>query len=104
VPVERHAERLRTPLGRSDKRLLIVFALVTVIAVVAGGAYAVSHHGPSNDGCVVVTIPGSIGGVTLRNCGAAAVRFCRKESAGNEAIAAACKRRSYATRPSALSP
>jgi hypothetical protein len=96
VPLEGHAERLRTPLGRRDKQLLAAVAVVAAIALAAGGAYTIIRGGlPSDAGCVVVTVPGSMGGVTIRHCGAAAVRFCRIEAREDEAVAAACRRGGY---------
>jgi hypothetical protein len=97
MPVERQSERLRTPLGRRDR---VVLATAVIGAVVAGGvAFATHrHHETTFDAtCVVVTVPSTMGGGTLRNCGAAARSFCRSQSALNDQIAAACRARGYAT-------
>lgn len=100
MPLEGHAERLRTPLGPRDRKLLGVLALVALLAVAAGGAYGLTRgDGPSNAGCVIVTVPSTMGGARVRNCGAAAASFCQTEAAGPDDILAACRRAGYAVTP-----
>lgn len=100
MPLEGHADRLGTSLSGRDKRFLAIITCVLVLGAVASVfAYASSPAAPSSKGCVVVTVASSLGGTTLRNCGAAAKRFCRSEGRLNSNIAAACRRDGYAPGP-----
>lgn len=97
MPVEGQWRRANTPLGRRDKRLLLAAAGVAVVAVAAGGAvYATHPSGSSDAGCIVVRLPSTMGGADVRNCGAAAHRFCRLEGRVDAAVAAACRRQGFA--------
>ena len=98
MPVERQPERLRTPLGRRDRLALAAVAIGAVVA--SGVAFATHRHNQTTShdaSCVVVTVPSTMGGGTLRNCGSAARRFCLSQSALNDQIAAACRAHGYAT-------
>ena len=80
MPVEGHWERANTPLRARDRRVLVVVAVVAVlVAIGLGVAYALRPAAQSNAGCVVVDVPSTMGGATLRNCGAAAHEFCRTQ-------------------------
>jgi hypothetical protein len=97
MPVEGQWERANAPLGRRDKRLLgALAALAAAGAAAAGIAFATSSSSPSDAGCVVVYVPSTMGGARLRNCGSAAHRFCRTQSARDATIAAACRKQGFA--------
>ena len=98
MPVEGQWRRVRTPIGRRDKRLLAAVAVLAAAAVAGGVSYAVTRLGESSADCVVVTLPASLGGETLRRCGSEAAAFCRTEGPRNETIAAACRRKGFAVR------
>ena len=96
MPVEGQADRVRTPLAARDRRLLLILGVATALAVAAGVVYALTRPARSDAGCVEVTIPASVGGSTIRSCGAAAVRFCHTSGPTDDRIAAACRRAGYA--------
>jgi hypothetical protein len=97
VPVE---EQARRPLSRRDRRFLAAAGCVAVLGV--GGvvlAYAGGSHGPSRTNCVSVTVPSTMGGASVRACGAAAARFCRTQGRLSTTTAAECERVGFAVRP-----
>jgi hypothetical protein len=99
VAVEDQWERVNTPLSRRDRRVLLVVACVFALAL-AGGvlAYVLRSPSQSDAGCVVVTVPSTMGGAVLRNCDGAARDFCREHpDAGN--AAEQCRRLGYPTGP-----
>jgi hypothetical protein len=97
VPVEGQWARVRTSLSRRDKLLLGAAAGIAAAAVAAGGAvYAAHPSGRSDAGCIVATLPSTMGGAEVRNCGAAARRFCRLQGRVDARVAAACRRAGYA--------
>ncbi len=92
MPVEGQQRR---PLGRRDRIVIaIVLGAVAIAAGVGSFAYLDRNGSPgsSGKGCVVVTVPASLGGATIRRCGARAVAFCRSEALRNATIADACRR------------
>ena len=89
-------QRANTPLGRRDKRLLAVAALAVAVAAAVGGVYAAQSSSRSDAGCVVVSMPSTMGGAEVRNCGAAAHTFCRLQGRVDGAVAAACRRQGFA--------
>jgi hypothetical protein len=94
MPVEGQQRR---PLGRRDRLVIAVVVCAAAIATAAGSyAYVSSSSGSSDEGCVVVTVPASLGGAQIRRCGAQAVVFCRGEAPRNEKIADACRREGFA--------
>ena len=100
MPVERQAERLAASLRPRDKYFLAAMACVVALGIgVSAYAYAMRAPAPSNAGCVVVTVPSSLGGTTLRNCGAAVRRFCRVQGRLSSGIAAACRDQGFAAGP-----
>ena len=100
MPFEGHAERLAAPLRPRDRYFLVAMACAIALGVVVSAyAYLRRAPEPSNRGCVVVTVASSLGGTTLRNCGAAARRFCRVEGKLNAGIAAECRRRGFIATP-----
>lgn len=98
MPLERQQERAASSLRPIDRYFLTALACAAAIGTGAGVyAYSNSPPAPSNNGCVVVTVASSLGGGTLRNCGAAAMRFCRVQGPVSGSIAAACRSRGFAT-------
>ena len=97
MPVERQAERLRTPLRPRDRRVLQIAGLAAALAA-AGGIYAgiADSGGKQSASCVVVTLPLSVGGATVERCGADAARLCTSDVARDPTVAAACRKRGYA--------
>jgi hypothetical protein len=97
VPVEGQWDRVNAPLPARDRRVLAIAACVLVL-VLAGAAVAlVVHRSPSDAGCVVVTVPSTMGGAVIRRCGPAAKTFCRTSSDLGDA-AAQCARLGDPTR------
>src|SRR5579871_2649446 len=67
MPVEGHWERANTPLRRRDRQVIRVALVIGVLAVVGLGiAYALRPAARSNAGCVVASVPSTMGGATLR--------------------------------------
>jgi hypothetical protein len=94
MPLEGQRKRLATPLRPLDRYFIAAVACAAVLGAGAGVyAYAGHPSAPSGKSCVVVTVASSMGSATLRNCGAAAERFCQDEGTSSGAIAAACRRR-----------
>jgi uncharacterized membrane protein YeiH len=93
MPIE---EQARAPLGWRDRLLLAALATAVVAAAAAGGVTLATRSSPSNAGCVVVAVPSTMGGASIRNCGAAAHAFCRTQGKLDAAIAAACRHQGYA--------
>jgi hypothetical protein len=97
VPVEGHWERANTPLRGRDRRVLGVVAVMTVlVAIGLGVAYALRPAARSDAGCVVVYVPSTMGGATLRSCGAAAHAFCRAQGRVDRTVATACVTQGFA--------
>jgi hypothetical protein len=97
MPVEGHWERANTPLRSRDRRVLVVVAVVTVlVAIGLGIAYALAPGAESDAGCVVVDVPSTMGGATVRNCGAAAHEFCRTQGRRDRSVATACTTQGFA--------
>jgi hypothetical protein len=97
MPVEGQWRRANTPLSPRDKRLLAAVAATAAIAALALAiAYAVRPASTSNEGCVGIDVPSTMGGARLRTCGAAARVFCHTQGELDNTIAAACRRQGYA--------
>ena len=97
MPVEGHWERANTPLRTRDRRVLLVVAVVVGLALIGLGiAYALRPAAQSNAGCVVVDVPSTMGGATVRNCGAAAHEFCRTQGRVDRNVATACTTQGFA--------
>jgi hypothetical protein len=100
MPVEGQWRRVHTPLGQRERRVLAVAGVAAALAVGGGVYYAASGSSEQSDvGCVVVTVPASLGGERLRRCGSDADAFCHAEGLRNETVAAACRRKGFATTP-----
>ena len=105
MPVEGHWERANTPLRSRDRRALVVVAVVTVlVAIGLGIAYALAPGAKSDAGCVVVDVPSTMGGATVRNCGAAAHEFCRTQGPRDRTVATACTTQGFAADISKIPP
>jgi hypothetical protein len=88
VPLEGHAERVNTPLRPRDRQVLIVLALVSLVAVVAGSVYALSRPSASGANCISFTVPASMGGAAVRQCDAAARHYCSVNASVPQAVEA----------------
>src|SRR5579864_1211706 len=96
MPVDGQWRRTNTPLSRRDKRVLAVAAAIAATATLAlAVVYAVRPAAPSTTDCIIVTVPSTMGGARLRNCGAAAHAFCHSEGRRDRAIAVACRQQGY---------
>jgi hypothetical protein len=97
MPVERHAERLATPLSRRDKRFLLGAGIVAALAILAGTVYLAFHGGSrAGEKCFSATFAASLGGATVHYCGAAAAHYCRVNATGAPRVAEACRRAGFA--------
>jgi hypothetical protein len=94
MPVEGQWDRVNHPLRTTDKRVLMIMACVTAVVVIGGVIFALTRPAHSNAGCVVFTVPASVGGATVRYCGGKAKAFCATEHGPAEA-AAECRRLGY---------
>ena len=95
MPVERQAERLSTPLRRTDRRFLAVLGLVAALTVVGGIVWSVARGGdPSGARCFTATFAASVGGSTVHYCGDAAAHYCRVNATAPE-VAAACRKAGF---------
>ena len=89
MPVEKQAGR---PLGRADRRFLLVIGVVAVVAIVAGVVYAATRDRNASSGpCFTAHLQSTMGGVTVHHCGAAAVHYCRYDASAPE-VAKACRK------------
>ena len=93
MPIEGQA---RTPLGRRDRFLLAAVATALLAAAAVGGVTLATGESHSSSGCVVVAVPSTMGGATVRACGQAAHRFCRTQGKRDATVTAACRRQGYA--------
>jgi hypothetical protein len=96
MPVEGQARRVVTPLTTRDKRMIAGVILAVVATVL--GALAFSHDSgtvPIPAGCVTADVAGSVGGMTLRDCGPSAKRFCATRGNSAPGVASQCRRLGY---------
>jgi hypothetical protein len=103
MPLERHWERVHTPVRSTTRRerrvllgvtvALLLAAAVALFAALSGGS---SEAGP---GCIRVTVPSTMGGAAVHACGPEAARWCRSPESRQEPIAqkarAECRRAGY---------
>jgi hypothetical protein len=93
-------DRVGTPLSGRDRRMLAVVLVLTAIGAAAALAFALTRGpGSSNADCVIVTVASTMGGTTLRNCGAAARRFCLTQGRIDPSAVAQCTRLGYPLPP-----
>ncbi|HEX5224737.1 MAG TPA: hypothetical protein VFW29_06375 [Solirubrobacteraceae bacterium] len=101
--MQEQARRLREPLqwGRAQKRALALALTLLAAAVLGLGAYALTSGGSSSRrDCVDVTFASTLGGATLKGCGAHARAICASGSFPRLAdeLSAACARAGFAYR------
>jgi hypothetical protein len=95
MPVEGQAERVSTPLRRTDRRFLAVLGIVAVLAIVGGIVWSTARGGDSNGArCFTATFAASVGGSTVHYCGGKAVHYCRVNASAPE-VAAACRKAGF---------
>jgi len=97
VPVEGQWERGRTPLGRRDKLLLAALAALVAAGAIAAAVYFATRPSSSQPAgaCLVVDVPSTMGGGHLKECGAAARRFCHEQGKRDPVILAACREQGF---------
>jgi hypothetical protein len=98
VPVEGQWDRVRHPLPSREKRFLAVIAIVSVLVLVAGNAYALTRPAHSDAGCVVMTFASTMGGATVTHCGTAAKTFCQSEQNLSKSAQRRCEDLGYLSR------
>jgi hypothetical protein len=67
------------PLSGRAKRVLVLAGVIVVLAVagvIAWSAVSPGGYGSSRAGCITVTLPSSMGGALLHQCGRAAKATC----------------------------
>jgi hypothetical protein len=77
------------PLTRRGKRKLALIGgilAVVVAAIVAWAAVYPGSYGPSRAGCVTLTVPSSMGGAVLHECGAGARAMCSSAFSSSDRI------------------
>jgi hypothetical protein len=95
MPTERQAERVSTPLRRTDRCFLAVLGIVAVLAIAGGIVWSIARSGdPSGTPCFTATFAASVGGATVHYCGPAAVHYCRVNASAPE-VAAACRKAGF---------
>jgi hypothetical protein len=96
MPVERQAERLSTPLRRTDRRFLAVLGLGAALAAVGGIAWSLARGGdPGGARCFTATFAASVGGATVHYCDHEATHYCLVNASAPE-VAAACRKAGFA--------
>jgi hypothetical protein len=96
MPLEGQAERLNTPLRPRDRQVLLVLAVITVLAVIAGSVYALTRpSAPEGVNCISFTVPESVGGSSVHHCDADAKHYCRVDAIEHQAVAA-CRQAGFA--------
>jgi hypothetical protein len=103
VPLERHWERVQTPVRsttRRERRVLVVVGVVLLFAVAV--ALFAAFSGESSEtgpGCINVTVPSTMGGAAVHACGRGAARWCNSAESRQDTIARAaraeCRRAGY---------
>jgi hypothetical protein len=96
MPVEGQWDRVNYPLRSTDRRVLTIMAAVTAIAVIATLVFVLTKPSHSDAGCVIFDVPASVGGATVRYCGARGKTFCAGKDVQPAAAVLACRRLGYA--------
>ncbi len=90
------SRRLSEPLrwGRREKTVVAALLSVTVLALLALGAYALTSGAPARRDCVRVTFASTLGGAELHECGARARQVCASGAFPHlqQELAEACRR------------
>jgi hypothetical protein len=95
MPVEGQAERVSTPLRRTDRRFLAVLGFAAALAVVGGIVWSMARGGdPSGARCFTATFAASVGGATVHYCGDQAAHYCLVNASAPE-VAAACRKAGF---------
>src|SRR5690242_17793901 len=94
MPIEPQA---RAPLTRRDKQLIGTLGAALLAAALALGITLATHSSHQQADCVEVTLPSTMGGATIRRCGANARAFCRQQES-IPVVAAACQKHGYGHR------
>jgi hypothetical protein len=93
------SRRLSEPLrwGRREKTVVAALLSVTVLALAALAAYALSSGAPARRDCIDITFPSTLGGAELRGCGAQARRECTSGGFPHlqQELAEACRRAGF---------
>ncbi|HTU76094.1 MAG TPA: hypothetical protein VMG38_21460 [Trebonia sp.] len=79
-------------LSPRQKRALLIIGVAIVVVAAAGivwGALQSDSYQTSSNGCISVTIPGSIGGEFVHDCGDAAKAVCRAAYASRDPVSLA---------------
>ena len=93
-------ERARTPLSRRDRRLVAIFGALAVLAAVAAfTVYLTRSHHESNAGCITRNVPSTMGGASVKTCGAAARRLCAARGRESASVTARCEELGYPLPP-----
>lgn len=69
---------------------MLLGGIVLVVAAVVGIAWAAfspGHYGPSAHGCITVTVPSSMGGSIMHQCGGTAKQTCQHAFTHTDALA-----------------
>ena len=96
MPVEQQAQRVSTPLRRTDRRFLALLGIVAVLAVVGGIVWSAARGGdPAGARCFTATFAASVGGATVHYCGDQAAHYCLVNASAPE-VAVACRKAGFA--------
>jgi hypothetical protein len=79
-------------LSPRQKRVLLIVGAAIVILAAAGitwGALQSDSYQTSSNGCISVTIPGSIGGEFVHECGGSAKTVCRAAYVNSDPVSLA---------------
>ncbi|HEX4035206.1 MAG TPA: hypothetical protein VHX66_12260 [Solirubrobacteraceae bacterium] len=100
MPLERHWNRVNTPLRQltvRERRIVSVALAVLIAATLAIVLIAIdSSPKPTPAGCIDTIVPGVMGGQPVRGCGAQGRAICLAHRGhsdpGSQAIVADCRR------------
>jgi|SRR5581483_5206259 len=94
MPVEGQARRA---LGRRDRWLLAGLGAGGAVAIALGVLFTTGGtHRRSGTRCIELTLASTMGGATIRRCGADAARYCRSRASRDRPVAAECHRKGFA--------
>jgi hypothetical protein len=100
MPMEGQWDRARTPLSGRDRRLIAIFCGLAVVAAAAAlAAYLTGSHDRSNTGCITRNVASTMGGASVKTCGAAARRLCATQGRVSPSITARCEELGYRLPP-----
>ncbi len=97
--MEGHAARTVTPLTPRDRRVIVAIAVLLVVGVLVAVTFRLRSGGNgANADCVVENVASTTGGISARNCGAEARRFCASQGRIEPSVTAQCSRLGYPVR------